>query len=127
MSALSLAKVPGLKNMAKVRCAADAARQQGQASRPSRHRGGGRSPTGKPEVPPRPTVPRTSAATTDCVRLPVMPAFSLRATAALNPPLLPTVPSALASLWLLSLAHSFLSHYPAFIHPFIVLHFLVSV
>jgi hypothetical protein len=42
-----------------VRCAADAARQQGQVSRPDRHRGGeAGSPTVKPEVLPLPTVPR---------------------------------------------------------------------
>lgn len=41
-----------------MRCTVDAARQQGQVRRPTRHCGGGAgSPTAKPEVRPLPTVP----------------------------------------------------------------------
>lgn len=49
----------GQRARVEVRCAADAARQQGQVWRPDRHRGGeAGAATGKPEVPPLPTVPR---------------------------------------------------------------------
>lgn len=115
-------------------CATEAARQQGQASRPTRHRGRGTdSPQygvgdRKPEVLALPTVPRENSNRL-CEPCPASfthnALYLFNATVAINPLLsLPIMPSACpsphsrpASLQHLSLAHSFLSHYPACLRP----------
>lgn len=114
-------------------CAAEAARQQGQASSPTRHRGRGTdpSPESATENRKRWPFPQCLGRILTGYVNPVLLLFThntlylFNATVAINPlllfPIMPSVRpsphSGPASLQLLSLAHSFLSHYPACLRP----------